>query len=694
MREPASATAVPAITPERLVAACRAAVSAANAAAPAEAIERALDAIHDGLDDALVAAFVVEHERLWSVAVRGYAMIPDGLPLDEGVIGRALRTGVPQLVADVRTDPDYADVSPGVVSELAIPLLGEGSTVGVVNIETFQRLPHGADEAVAKLGEALAVHVTRLRNARSVDLSSLARLFVYVSSLREPRAIAEVTVRSFGRVLPVDTAQLLLREEGGRLVETASWRASVEGPPPLSPEALETLRGLIDASAVFGLLDAGTIGMPELADAGIRSVVLIPLRANGEDLGLLAGTSRFAREFDSGPAEVAAVLAAHAAASLDAALALGRERTSALTDPLTGLFNRRGLEERLERELAAAQDAREPLSLVVLDCDDFKDVNDRAGHEFGDALLREIGDGLGRTSLRGGCAARLGGDEFVVMLPQTDTENAVLVAADLRRELASGLDDAGFPLHLSAGLSTYPFDGAGASQLLRAADQALYEAKANGKDRVVAFRDLIRRDGGALPATGTAVDARRSPPRPNASVLEDAMEAATAIWAEQTAAGVLDRLGKALTFVVGTIGAQMSVIQDGRVVDAAQHSLRDIDLGTATSYLIDDFPITRGVIESGVTRALSFLDDDLDPAEAFVLRELQMSCCLMLRLDVHGSPWGLVELYDMRLRRFSSDDQAVAEFLVDQAGRRLESLHDLAAVRRRLPLFRLPRSGV
>ena len=140
--------------------------------------------------------------------------------------------------------------------------------------------------------------------------------------------------------------------------------------------------------------------MPELAGLKLRSVVLIPLRANGEEIGLLVGASRFAREFDRGQGELASLLAAHAAASLDAAIALGRERRSAHTDPLTGLFNRRGLEDLLDRELGAAQDERSELSLVVLDCDDFKDVNDRAGHEFGDALLREVGLVLRRTARR------------------------------------------------------------------------------------------------------------------------------------------------------------------------------------------------------------------------------------------------------------------------------------------------------
>ena len=126
------------------------------------------------------------------------------------------------------------------------------------------------------------------------------------------------------------------------------------------------------------------------------------------------------------------VLAAHAAASLDAALAFGRERQSALTDPLTALLNRRGLELRLDDALGAAQREREPVSLLVLDCDDFKVVNDRAGHEFGDALLRETARALSSLLPAGASGARVGGDEFVVLLPRTGAEAAEAVGNELR----------------------------------------------------------------------------------------------------------------------------------------------------------------------------------------------------------------------------------------------------------------------
>ena len=667
----------------RLQRACAAAASAATRAGGAgAAIEAALDVLHNALGGAGVAAFVIEHGRLWSVGVRGYAMIPDGLPLDEGVIGRAVRTSRIQLVLDTATDPDFVKVSRAAVSELTIPLVLPTGVVGVIDIETTARLPAGCETAALSLMRALAQPVEEHRASRAVDLSSLARLFVHMSSLRDPFAIADIAVRSLGRVLPVETSQLLLLEESGELVESAEWRAAGRGPAPLPLHALRALREHVDATAVFELLDPAVAQMPELTGLRLRSVVLIPLRANGAEVGLLVGASRFVKGFDREQGEVASLLAAHAAASLDAAIALDRERRSAHTDPLTALLNRRGIEVLLDRELGETHEDRLPLSIVILDCDDFKDVNDRAGHAFGDALLREVGLVLGRACPASGSAGRIGGDEFVVVLPGADADAALETTEMLRRELGAGLADAGFPLGMSAGISTYPYDGAGATQLLRAADQALYRAKASGKNRVIAFREIVR--GTSAAAIPPARIDRSRPGAADGPVLGGALDASAAIWAEESPDGVLERLGKAIAFVVGATATAISKVDGPRLVDTAKHSLRDVDLGEDFAYLVADFPVTQEVLETGCTRSISFLDDDLDSAEAFVLRELQMNAALLVPLVVHGRSWGLVEIYDMRLRRFTADEATVASFLVGQAGRRIEALGETSNGRSRL----------
>ena len=160
----------------------------------------------------------------------------------------------------------------------------------------------------------------------------------------------------------------------------------------------------------------------------------------------------------------------------------------ALTDPLTGLGNHRHFHERLERELINAQDRRLPLTLCLVDVDDFKRVNDRFGHPAGDRILSQLATRLRQS----GEAFRLGGDEFALLLPGYDTEAALTAATSVVDRIgALELEQAG-SVTVSAGLATSPQHAADRDELIRLADSALYWAKEYGKNRVRAFRpDVI-----------------------------------------------------------------------------------------------------------------------------------------------------------------------------------------------------------
>jgi diguanylate cyclase (GGDEF)-like protein len=654
---------------------------------PAHAIEAAVDAFYDAVAGAMPSVFVLEHGRLWLVAQRGYAVVPDGITVESGVTGRAVRLGRAQLAPDVAADPDYVGALPGVVSELAVPLR-TGRIVGVLNIEAERALPDEAAEAVRVLARTLAPFVEALQASRTLDLAGLARLFVHLGSLRDPKDIAALGAASLPKVLPVQTSQVVAWDELGTARELAVWHADAAGHAPLSRAQLEAARAQTDPSVVCDVLDLES----GPARSGSGAIVWLPLRANGGDIGALVGIARAASHVEPSVLDTAAVLAAHVGASLDAAFLLQRERLSAATDPLTRILNRRGFEERLDLALVEAQEQRLPLSLLVIDCDDFKEINDRAGHEFGDALLREVAELLVRALPEGAEAARIGGDEFVVMLPRAGADAAEALGGLIRTRLADGLTDAGFPLRISAGISTYPFDGAKPSALLRAGDQALYAAKAGGKDRVASFRELV----GAVPAITTAEPkggletGRRGRSDGSGAVLSDALAAAKALEAEETAEGVVNRLCKSLVFVVGATACSASRVVGDYVVDVTEHALRMVSLGDEAAYRIADFPLTAEVLRTGEPRSVSFADADVDPAEAFILRDLDMNALLMLPLRVHGRSWGLVELYEMRLRRFGADDIAVAQFLVAQAERRLETVEQAELETPRPRVYELP----
>ena len=156
----------------------------------------------------------------------------------------------------------------------------------------------------------------------------------------------------------------------------------------------------------------------------------------------------------------------------------------ALTDPLTGLGNHRHFHERLQRELLDAHERGTPLSLCLIDVDDFKTINDRFGHPVGDRVLSQLA-----TKLRqGGEGFRLGGDEFAVLLPDYDQREAQTAAASIVERLATASLDPGVTMTVSAGVATYPSQGVGRDELIRLADSALYWAKEHGKNQVRAYR--------------------------------------------------------------------------------------------------------------------------------------------------------------------------------------------------------------
>jgi diguanylate cyclase (GGDEF)-like protein len=187
-------------------------------------------------------------------------------------------------------------------------------------------------------------------------------------------------------------------------------------------------------------------------------------------------------------APMAAALAVQAALALSNLQLRGKLERQALRDPLTGLYNRRYMEESLERELRRAQRTGRGAGLLMLDIDYFKNFNDRHGHGAGDALLQAIGRFLEHHTRGADLACRYGGEEFLVLLPDTDAETLRQRAEEIRAGVERiRIEHDGIALEgvsLSVGVAAFPGAGGTAAQLLRVADQALYAAKAAGRNQV------------------------------------------------------------------------------------------------------------------------------------------------------------------------------------------------------------------
>ncbi len=214
------------------------------------------------------------------------------------------------------------------------------------------------------------------------------------------------------------------------------------------------------------------------------NLVLVPLHADGRTVGVLV-CEHVLRRGSRLERRVVSMLqryGSQAGLALANAWLVERLRRSAATDGLTGVANRRAFDETLGREFARATRADGPLSLVLLDLDHFKALNDTHGHLAGDDVLRAVAECLEREVRVGDTVARYGGEEFAVIMPGLDSDDAVDVAQRLRERVAA------LPLPVavtvSAGVATYPSHAAEPLALVRAADRALYASKRDGRDRV------------------------------------------------------------------------------------------------------------------------------------------------------------------------------------------------------------------
>jgi diguanylate cyclase (GGDEF)-like protein len=254
------------------------------------------------------------------------------------------------------------------------------------------------------------------------------------------------------------------------------------------------------------LLERGTVVVDELARDPILaklpcqsrmplgSMCAAPLLFRDRLFGVLAALAHGSTVFLPGDNAALSAYAAHAAIALSNARLVDRLERQAAEDPLTGLANQRAFYRDCAMEFSRAQRTGGEVSIVMLDLDDFKAINDAHGHPYGDQVLLGVADAL-RTSIRGhDTAARMGGDEFAFLLPATDDAAAYEVAERARHAVAH-ISLARGTLSCSAGVATASPVDASPADLLALADGALYQAKRLGRDRTVANRSSTSRSG-------------------------------------------------------------------------------------------------------------------------------------------------------------------------------------------------------
>ncbi len=220
----------------------------------------------------------------------------------------------------------------------------------------------------------------------------------------------------------------------------------------------------------------------------------IPLIAQGETIGLLhlrpaKGETASLNAHLEDYQRVSQVIAEHIALALSNLSLRDKLRSQAIRDPLTGLYNRRYMEETLEREIRRAVRHASPVSVIMFDIDRLKQINDKYGHDAGDAVLKILGDLLIKFFRGEDVPCRYGGDEFTIVLPEASVSEAFRRAEQFRETFKR--TDFVYegrtlsPLTLSLGIAAYPDHGASVERLLQTADSAAYTAKLQGRDRVM-----------------------------------------------------------------------------------------------------------------------------------------------------------------------------------------------------------------
>jgi diguanylate cyclase (GGDEF)-like protein len=415
------------------------------------------------------------------------------IPVGQGLTGTAAQLKRPIYVPDVSKDPRYLHRIEGTRSEVAIPLMVRDEIVGVLDFQSEQ-LSFFSDEIIDLLTlfstqASLALENARLyslerRRAEQLEaINAVARQTTAVRDLDELlgvvcRLVLEWFHADHVAVLLAEGEALRVRAYEGRLTPNVPKGAQLAPGSGVAARALATGQTLIenDVASVTGYI----AGFMET-----QSEICVPLMFSGEKLGVIALDSATKDTFHRDDVQPLESVADICAAAIQNASYFDRMRQLAYVDGLTGIHNRRFFEMRVVEELERAARFQGRMSVIMVDIDNFKRVNDEFGHLLGDEVLRAVSSLMKHHLRKMDIVCRYGGEEFAVVVPETSCENAVRVAEKLRRQV-EGHHFPGVPrkVTISCGIADYPTHGITRDEVVAAADAALYAAKEAGRNKV------------------------------------------------------------------------------------------------------------------------------------------------------------------------------------------------------------------
>ncbi len=353
-----------------------------------------------------------------------------------------------------------------------------------------------ADVRLHNANQELAEKVQELER-RSKEINILSEMGSRLQACKNTEEAYLQITDAAEQLFPNWSGTLCITSASRTSVETvATWGQDVAGERLFTPDDCWALRRGQPQSYRSG---EKASACRHIHTSEVSESHCIPFMAQGEALGIVSlqmKDSRTQQELMSpfsteAEPRLAAVLAEQVALALGNLRLRESLRNQSICDALTGLFNRRYMEESLEREFSRAIRKKSSVAIVMIDLDQFKRFNDTFGHQAGDALLRAFGDLLKRSTRGQDIACRYGGEEFAIVLTDSSLAGALQRIEILRQQIRLLNVEYGGQLlgsvTVSIGVALYPDHGATTDEVISAADQALYRAKREGRDRVFAF---------------------------------------------------------------------------------------------------------------------------------------------------------------------------------------------------------------